>query len=710
MKSTMNLSRRNFMKVSAASGGGLILGFNWLSSCKNPTSEQMAEMVDINAFVKIDTNGTVTLMAPNPEIGQGVKTALPMIVAEELDVKWEDVKIEQAGLDTEKYNRQVAGGSGSVRSSWDAFRSAGATAKLMLINAAAEIWGATPSNCYASEGAVFLKDGNKSLSYGKLVEKAASMTVPVTAPLKDISEFKLLGKRIKNVDNKDIVSGSLKYGIDTKKEGMFYAVIARPPAFGQELISYEDQDALKVNGVHQVLSYDHKVVVLANNTWSAMKGKKALKITWSDPNDLESTDEIKVKLFSALNSKNNATAKRKDGNIKKAFANAHQVVKMDFDAPFIAHNTMEPMNFFADVKENSAELYGPIQTPEGTRKKVAKLIEIPEEKISLGLTRMGGGFGRRLMSDFVEEAAMVSKLAKAPVNVIWSREDDMGGGFYRPMAKYQYRAALDKNGEIIGWHHNSAGIAGNLSRQDNFPAGAVPNFQVDTQRYDSPVSTGPWRAPNHNFIAFTEESFIDEIAHKTGKDPLAFRLHLLEKAKSNPIGNVAYDVDRYAAVLKKVADMAGWGKEKPEGVYQGIGAHFSFGSYVAEIVELEELPDQKLKINKVYCAVDCGIIINKSGAETQIEGGIIDGLGHAMFAEITLTNGQANQKNFDAYRMIKMKDIPEIEVHFIESNENPMGLGEPGLPPAGAALANAIYSATKVRLTAQPFNKSAFFI
>ncbi|MBD8489350.1 xanthine dehydrogenase family protein molybdopterin-binding subunit [Echinicola sp. CAU 1574] len=711
MKELGVMNRRGFMKVSLASGGGMLLGFSWLGACNNSSGEGVIhEQVDFNAFVKIDSSGMVTLMSPNPEIGQGVKTSLPMIVAEELDVDWKNVKIEQAGLDTEKYSRQVAGGSGSIRSSWDSFRKAGATARVMLINAAAAAWGVESSSCYTSAGSVYHKDSDKQFKYGDLVNSAVAQKVPEDVPLKSPGTYKLLGKRIANVDNDAIVTGKQLYGIDTKREGMKYVCISRPPAFGQELVSYDSTESLKVSGVEKVIDFDHKIAVLANNTWAAMQGVKALKIEWTGNESFDSTKDYLTNFKKALETKSNQDPKRNDGNIDTAFEGVEEIISLDFEAPFLPHNTLEPMNFFADVKTDSAELYGPIQTPERTRKRVAEQIGIPEEKIQLGLTRMGGGFGRRLMSDFVEEAAMVSKLAQVPVNVIWTREDDMGGGFYRPMGYYRYKAALDADHNLIAWHHDSIGCSGNLSRQDNFPAGAVENFRVDSRLYETPVTTGPWRAPNHNFIAFTEESFVDEIANRTGKDPLTFRLELLKQAEDNPVGKVDYDTERYANVLKKVADMAGWNKVKPDGIYQGLAAHFSFGSYVAEVVELEKMNDGKLKIKKVYCAVDCGIVINKSGAETQVEGGIIDGLGHALYGEITLTNGKADQLNFDQYRLIKMKEVPEIEVHFIQSDESPMGLGEPGLPPAGAALANAVFAAINVRLTAQPFIKSDIFV
>ncbi|WP_257666046.1 xanthine dehydrogenase family protein molybdopterin-binding subunit [Parapedobacter tibetensis] len=701
------LNRRDFIKISAFTGGGLVLGFNVLSSCSPERGDGVIH--DLNAFVKIDTNGMVTLMNPNPEIGQGVKTSLPMLVAEELDVDWKDVKVEQAGLDTEKYKRQVAGGSGSVRESWESFREAGATARQLLINAAAAEWSVSPNTCYTERGMVVHKATGKKIGYGQLVEKAATMEVPTDVNIKPIQSFAIIGKRIPNVDNRAIVTGQYKYGIDTKREGMRYATLVRPPAFGQTLKSFDDAEAKKQPGVEQVIRIDNKIAVLGRSTWEVMQGAKKIQAEWEDGESMESTADYQRNFKEVLSRRPTETPQRKDGDVQRAFSGGAKVFEAMYEAPFLAHNTMEPMNFFAHVRPDGAELYGPIQTPEGTRTRVAKLLDMPEGKVTVMMTRMGGGFGRRLMSDFVEEAVLVSNAAGVPVNLIWSREDDMGGGYYRPMCTYQYKAAVDTDNKLIAWQHHSVGVTGNSARAGSFPAGAVPNLQVNAHEYKSPVTTAPWRGPIHNFIAFSEQSFIDEIAHAIAKDPVAFRLEVLEQAKQHPIGKVEYDPDRFAGVIKKVAEMAGWGTSKGANVYQGIAAQYSFNSYVAQVAELVKQDDGKLKIKKIYCAVDCGIVVNKSGAENVVEGGIIDGIGHAMYPELTLTKGKPDQVNFNTYHMIQMREVPEIEIQFIESDINPTGLGEPGLPPAGPAVANAAFAATGVRLRAQPFIKSGIF-
>ncbi len=706
MSAINKLNRRSFIKVSSATGGGLLFGFNWfISSQATAGTSASAAAFEPNAFIKISPEGIVTLMAPNPEIGQGVKTAFPLIVAEELDVDWEKVQVEQAPLAPEKFDRQVAGGSGSVRSSWDTLRQAGGAARSLLVAAAANEWKANPDECATELGFVIHKPSGKKLSYGELADKAARLPAPSDVKVKNLDEFNLLGKRIKNVDNKAIVTGKAKYGIDTKREGMLYAIVERPPAFGKKLKSFDDTETKKTHGVKDVISFDNKIAILADSTWAAKKGREALKAEWEDDGELESTAGHLEK-FKAILAAEPEKNIRKDGDVKSAFSKPLKIIEGTFEAPFLPHSTMEPMNFFADVKENSVELYGPTQTPDRARKAVSELLNIPEENISVMTTRMGGGFGRRLKTDFVTEAVQISQKVKAPVQVIWTREDDMQGGIYRPAGMYHYKAGIDAQNRLVAWHLKATAVnSGNGTRENNFPAGAVPNFQVDFTNLESQITTGAWRAPNHNFIAFTEESFLDDIAHAMQKDPVAFRLELLEQAKASPAGEVAYDIDRYKNVIETAAEKAGWGKPMPEGVFQGFGSHFSFGSYVAQVADIQ-MRGSNFRVLKVTCVVDCGIVVNLSGAETQVEGGIVDGLGHALYGELTFENGATAQKNYDKYRLIRMKDTPEMEVHFIKSTENPQGLGEPGLPPIAAAVGNAIFAATGKRVRKLPFSRA----
>lgn len=699
------VSRRAFLKVSALAGGGLVLGFNALG--RQATEELADEVFAPNAFLKIDSNGIVTLMSPNPEVGQGIKTSMPMLVAEELEADWTKVVVEQAPLNTVLYTRQVAGGSGSIRASWEPFRKAGAAAKQMLIQAGAYKWNVPVEECYAENGMVLHRPSGKKLGFGELASKAATFPVPADIRLKDAKDYKIIGTRVRNVDTKNITTGQPLYGIDTKKEGMFYAFVARPPAFGKKIKSVDDVAARAIPGVKDVVRWENKVAVLATSTWLAKKGRDALRIDWEDDGRLDSTADM-TEAFKKLVQQKHDQPKRKDGDVDAALSSASKVLESVFEAPFLSHAAMEPMNFFADVREDKVEMIGPTQTPARTRTDVAKALTLPEDKVFVGMTRQGGGFGRRLQSDYAVEAAMVSSLAKVPVQVMWTREDDQQGGFYRPMGMYRYRAAIDANKELAAWYLIAVGVnQGNASRENSFPAGAVPSFQVDSHNFESKITVGPWRAPNHNFIAFTEESFIDEIAHELKKDPVAFRLELLDRARSNTFGKVDYDVDRYKAVVKMAAQMGNWGKQGENNIYKGFGAHFSFGTYVAQVADIS-IVNGKVKVHKVYCAVDCGRVINYAGAENQIEGGIVDGLGHTLYGELTFDKGTAEQKNFNSYKLIRMADAPQIEVQFVKNEISPQGLGEPCLPPIGAAVANAIFAATGQRLRKLPVSLATF--
>lgn len=702
---TETVSRRSFLKVSALAGGGIMLGFHALA--KTAERSLADDMFAPNAFLKIDSKGIVTLMSPNPEVGQGIKTSMPMLVAEELEADWTKVVVEQTPLNTTFYTRQVAGGSGSIRSSWEPFRKAGAAARQMLVEASAQTWGVSVDECYAEKGMVIHKPSGKKLGYGELAARAATLAAPADVKLKDAKDYKIIGTRVRNIDTKSIITGQPLYGIDTRREGMLYAFVARPPAFGKKLKSVDDSAARAIPGVKNVVQWENKVAVLATSTWLAKKGRDALKLEWEDDGRLDSTEGL-TEEFRKLVRQKHSEPKRKDGDVEAALAGASKVLETTFEAPFLSHASMEPMNFYADVRDDKIEIHGPTQTPARARTDVAKALNVAEDKVFVGMTRQGGGFGRRLQSDYAVEAAMVSSLAKMPVQVMWTREDDQQGGFYRPMGMYRYRAAIDANKELSAWYLIAVGVnQGNASRENSFPAGAVPNFQVDSHNFESKITVGPWRAPNHNFIAFTEESFIDEIAHELKKDPVAFRLELLDRAKSNQFGKVDYDVERYKAVVKMAAEMGNWGEQGRNNIYKGFGAHFSFGTYVAQVADVSVV-NGKVKVHKVYCAVDCGRVINYAGAENQIEGGIVDGIGHALYGELTFDKGAAEQKNFNSYKMIRMVDAPEIEVQFVKNEISPMGLGEPCLPPVVAAVANAVFAATGQRLRKLPVSLTTF--
>ena len=700
----LTFSRRGFIKTSALAGGGMLIGFNLFQACKEaaqpPVDIAALNFNDFNAFIKISDEGYVTIFSPNPEIGQGVKTSMPMIIAEELDVSWDKVHVAQGVLDTKNYQRQVAGGSQSIRFGWDALRQTGATAKQMLINAAATQWGVDASSCTASQGVITNANGD-TLHYGQVVNQAATMEVPEDVSLKEPKDYTIIGTDTGNVDIDEIITGKPLFGLDYKAEGMVYASVMRPPAFGNALESFDDADARAVSGVLDVIVYDNKIAVLGTNTWAAMQGKKALKAIWKADSILESTADHDRILNEILDG-NQFNTRREDGDVKAAFATADEVVERTYESPFLPHNCMEPMNFYADVTADRIHLVGPIQTPAGTASRVAQLLERKEEEVFLEMTRMGGGFGRRLYGDFVLDAAQISNLAKKPVKVVYSREDDMTAGIYRPAIKYRIAASL-KDGEITGYYLKEAAINSNMYGliPHFFPAGAIPNYKVDTANYQSNITIGAWRAPYTNFLAFAEQTFFDEVAAKLGKDAVQMRLDLLENVKGTTDENIQYSGQRMQETIKLAAEKGGWGKA-PEGVYQGFSAYYSHNTHVAELAEVE-LENGYPVVKKVTVAVDCGIVVNPLGAKNQIEGGVIDGIGHAMYGDFGFDQGRPTSNNYDTYRLIRMRETPQVETYFVENGLSPTGLGEPALPPAGAAIANAINAATGQRLMKQPF-------
>ncbi|HKO79370.1 MAG TPA: xanthine dehydrogenase family protein molybdopterin-binding subunit [Chitinophagaceae bacterium] len=697
-------SRRDFLKITSMTGGGLLLGFSWFSAeAEAPvimTPANFTGELGFNSYLSIATDGTVTIFSPNPELGQNIMTSFPMIVAEELDADWTKVKVVQAPLDTVKFDRQLTGGSGAIPHSWKRLRNAGATARYLLIAAAAKRWNIEATECTASNGFVIhTKTGNK-LGYGELAEEASKLTVPADVPLKNRKDFKIIGKAIKNVENKNIITGKGIFGLDFHREGMVLAMIQRPPAFGTKIKSLDAAAAKAMPGVIDVVTFKNNVAIVGKSTWEIMKARKELKIEYEKDGNLESTADHDQLFVSLLNS-DKATVRRKDGDVDMAFKNAAKVIKSEYQCPFVPHSPMEPMNFFADVRADGVELVGPTQTPASARTATAKLLNIPEDKITVTITRLGGGFGRRLKFDYVLEAAELSSIIKKPVKVIWSREDDTMGGSYRPAVRYRFEAALDEKGNMIGYKLRGVGInLNNSTRENNFPSGAVDNLLIDSVEHISPITTGAWRAPVTNFLAFAEQSFIDEVALAAGKDPVQFRLDLLQKARTNPVGDIKYNIDRMETVIKEAAEKAGWGTKKE--VSQGFSVYFSHSSYVAQVCDVV-MKAGKPVVKKIYAVSDCGEVINKSGALQQVMGAIVDGYGHAMYGKLTFKDGAPVQNNFGGYRLIRMKEVPEIEAHFVDNGIDPTGLGEPALPPTGGAVANAIFKATGKRLKNQPF-------
>ena len=710
MSNSISNSRRDFLKLTTITGGGLLLGFSWFTAEAEEAiiinKLPFADIKAFNSYLSIAADGIITIQSPNPELGQNIMTSFPMIVAEELDADWTKVKVVQSALDTKSFDRQLTGGSGAIPHSWKKLRTAGATARHMLIDAAAKEWNVRADECTASNGFVIHESSGKKLGYGELAAKASLLPVPVDVKLKDRKDFKIIGTALKNVANKNIVTGKGLFGMDFYREGMLFAMIQRPASFGTKIKSVDSKAAKAMPGIVDVVVFKNNVAVVGKSTWEVSKARKLLNIVYEKDTAIESTADHN-NLFTSLMDGGTAVVRRKNGDVEAAFKTAAKVIKSEYQCPFLSHAPMEPMNFFADVKTDSVELVGPTQTPASARTATSKLLNIPEDKITLDITRLGGGFGRRLKFDYVVEAAELSSIIKAPVKVIWSREDDMTGGSYRPAVRYRFEAALDSTGNMIGYKCRGVGInAGNPTREDNFPSGAVENLLIDTVEHKSAITTGAWRAPITNFLGYAEQAFLDEVAEAAGKDPIQFRLELLAKAKSSPVGAIKYNIDRMEAVIKMAAEKCNWGK-KP-GVFQGFSVYFSHASYVAQVCEVV-MQAGKPVVKKIYAVSDCGQVINLSGARQQVMGGIVDGLGHAMYSKVSFKDGAAEQKNFNTYRLIRMKEIPQIETHFIDNGIDPTGLGEPALPPTGGAVANAIFKATGKRLKSQPFIESDIF-
>lgn len=715
-----DVSRRDFLKLSALTGAGLFLSISFSSAAEEGTFEP-------NAFLKISSNGRIIIYSKNPEIGQGIKTAFAQIIAEELEVDWKQVEVEQ-GLVDNRFGAQFAGGSTGVKTNFDALRRAGAGAKEMLIEAAARQWRVSLDKCYAKEGYVYNTGADRKLSYGELAVPASKLNVRENPVLKDRKDYKIVGRSIRGVDNKKITTGSMEFGLDARPKGMVVAVIERCPVFGGKVKSVDDAEALKIPGVEKVIVLDATksptqvvggVAVVAKNTWTAMKGRKALKIEWDMTGvEPESDENLKAQFEKNLAAKGDIL--RDDGNVDEAFASCTKVHDATFEAPFLAHVAMEPMNYIADVKADGVEVWGPTQVPGAVRGAAMELTGLPANKIKVRMTRVGGGFGRRLMADYAWEAIALSRSLGKAVQVVWSREDDIQHDFYRPNGLYHIKAGLDANNKLVAWHLKgsttsrrmfSGAMAATHETEvfpDGFPAGFIPSFRMEYTPVVSKVPRGAWRAPGHNVTAWLDQTFFDEMAALAGKDPVAFRLEVLgDEDKLMPYrdhGGPVYSTARLKNVIKLAADRGNWSQPAPKGQYRGFAAHFMFGAYVAEVVTISMSTPTTIKLENVTAVVDCGLVINKSGALNQLEGGIIDGLNAALNSAIHIENGRVKESNFNEYKMLRMRDAPTLDVHLVDSDEPPEGLGEMTLPPVAAALCNAIFAATGKRIRSLPIN------
>ncbi len=741
-KSNNTHSRRSFLKVSSITGGGMMIGFSWLANLI--PNEAMAaavaskDWIELTGFIKIFPDNRITIISPNPEFGQNVMTSLPMMIAEELEVDWTKIKVEQGDYDTPRFKRQFTGGSQAMRTTWKPLRTAGATARLMLLQAAANEWNVPLAELTASNGFINHKATNKIVSYGALATAASKLPTPEKISLKKNGEFSLIGTPQKNVEGSKVVTGKSLFTMDYKHEGMLIAMAIRPTAFGMKLKTFDATEALKMPGIKDVFeiqvykdgyvkagfdtrTFNNLVVVVGNTTWEVMNARKKVNIQWEAfqpykefagagnnkredtiPAGLESTDEHLKQMYEKQ--KVQGKILRKDGDPDAAFAKAKKVIEKTYSAPFLPHNTMEPISCFAHITDERAFFVAPIQIPEMMKQSITTNLDIPAEKIEMKLARMGGGFGRRAYGHYIIEAGLISKKMKAPIKLIYTREDDMTNGVYRPSYMVTYKAAIDEKNNVTAIHIKGGGLPENAIHENRFPAGAFENYLAEGWDIPTNITIGAFRAPRSNFIASAEQSFLDELAEAIGKDPIDFRIELLKKAKANPIGkNNEYDADRYIGVLELVKEKSNWGSPKNKHAKRGVAAYFCHNSYAAHVLELT-MKDGQPVVGNIVSALDCGVVVNPEGAKNMVEGAIVDGIGNVLFGGLRFEKGVPMQKNFNQYRMIRMKEAPKkIEIHFVQNNIDPTGLGEPPFPPIFAAFANALYKATGKRHYHQPF-------
>jgi CO/xanthine dehydrogenase Mo-binding subunit len=712
-------NRREFVAAGIAAGAGLVVGFYLPHG-----SREKSRTFSPNAYLRITSDNKITLVVARSEMGQGVRTALPMILAEELEADWKQIEIEQAGAST-LYGDQTTGGSASVRTTWDPMRKAGAAAREMLISAAAMTWGVPRSGCVAQEGSILHGASKRRLSYGELAVKAAALPIPTDVPLKQSKDYKIVGQRLARVDTPAKVKGAAVFGIDFKTPGMKYAVLARCPVIGGKLASFDDKDARKIADVRYAGKIgDAAVAVVADSVWGAMEGRRLLNLTWSDgPNKDLNTAAVLESLKQGAAKKGVSLFSM--GDVSKAKGGK---ISAEYQLPFMAHAPMEPGNCTANYSGNACELWAPTQVPQDCRDAVAQAVGLDPDLVKVNVTLMGGGFGRRLEHDYAVEAGLVSKALRdaklsdskngTPVKVLWTREDDMRSSMYRPASLHQLSAVVDGSGWPLAFTHRI--IAPSISGQKGQPGPngvdpdlpdeaafvyGVPNVLLEYVLTETAVPLGWMRSVYALQVAFASESFIDELAAAAGKDPLEYRLHMLlqNQGKDQDITffGTTWHTARMRGVLQLAAEKAGWTKPLPTGRFRGIACFACFSSYVAEVVEISMEKDAP-RVHRVVAAVDCGQVVNPGILEQQIPGGVIYAMSNALRAKITIEKGRVVQGNFDDYAPVRMEEAPAVEVYAVPSAEAPTGIGEPSVPPLAPALCNAIYAATKKRVRALP--------
>ena len=704
-----SLTRRDFLRAGAVAGAGLTLAVT-LPSCAGAPEQPPGPPFVPNAWVRVGTDGSVTLIVDRSEMGQGVLTALPMLLAEELDVDWGSIRIEQSPADKAYINPdfgiQGTGGSSSVHAAWKPLREAGAKARQMLIIAAAASWGAPASECSTEPGRVVHARTRRRLKYGELVARAAALPVPETVTLKDPKDFRFIGKPMPRLDTPDKVRGTAQFGVDVEVPAMLVAVVARSPVFGGSPKSWDEAAAKAIPGVRHVVKISSGIAVVADGYWPATKGRTALAVVWDEGANAGLSNENIWSQLTALGVRPGVSA-RKEGN---PAARGVKEVAAVYEAPYQAHACMEPMNATAHVEADRCTVWAPTQFQLGTafgipgaQEQVAKLCGLDPSKVTIHTTLLGGGFGRRFINDFVAEAVEASKAAQAPVKVIWSREDDIQHDYYRPAARTGFHAQLGRDGMPVSLTSNTAcasiGVALGAPRDaldassvealQNLPYD-IPNLSVAAANAVFSVPLGFWRSVGSSQNGFMIESFIDELAWAAGQDPVAYRRALLGKKP------------RHLGVLDLAAAKSGWGAPLPEGRARGVAVVESFSSYVAEVAEVSLNPDRTVRVDRVVAAVDCGTVVNPDIVKAQVEGAVVFGLTAALLSEITIDKGRVAQSNFHDFPLLRMREMPVVEVHLVPSTEDPTGIGEPGTPPIAAAVANAIYALTKQRIRRLP--------